>query len=151
MWAGPYNFMTACAAAVAPVTEPFAATTIPVCWSMYGPESWLFSTGAGYDAAAAGDHTAGGGTNYAWVDGSGAGTSIGVTLESLPVDVSGLTNPFLSFWIFSNNVSYPTSGNNTIDVEFWDGAAWTNVLNFSGNNAAWFETSVDLSTFYHHR
>jgi hypothetical protein len=116
---------------------------------MYGPENWLFTTGAGYDAAAAGDHTAGGGTQYAWVDGSGTGTNSGITLESAPVDISGLTNPFLSFFIFSNNVTYPTSGNNTINVEFFDGAAWQTVPGFpySGNNPTWWETSLDLSTY----
>jgi hypothetical protein len=53
-----------------PFVEDFASSSTPLEWINTGPEFWLFSTNAGFDAALAGDHTPGGGTNYAWIDGS---------------------------------------------------------------------------------
>jgi len=146
-WVGPVAFMTACGTITAPFNEPFATTSIPNCWTMSGPEPWLFNTGAAYGAAAAGDHTPGGGTNYAWVDGS-AGNNNGVILTSPLVDVSGLANPYLQFFYFSDNTNNP-GDNNTITANFWDGAAWNILPGFpyAADDPNWVEFTFDLSGF----
>ncbi|MCD4696199.1 MAG: choice-of-anchor D domain-containing protein, partial [Bacteroidales bacterium] len=129
----------------APWTEPFAGTSAPTFWTNSGAESWLFSTGAAYGAAAAGDHTPGGGTNYAWIDGSGG---VGVNeLKTPPVDVSALTIPEFSFWYFSNNTNNP-GDNNTLfcDMQI-DGGGWANILTYAGDNANWQKFTHDLSSY----
>ncbi|WMX12759.1 T9SS type A sorting domain-containing protein [Aureispira sp. CCB-E] len=121
-WVGPINFTTLCATAVAPWSESFTGNSTPNCWNESGSEPWRYSTSAGYAAANAGDHTGNGG-NYAWIDGSSpSGPNQISTLESPPIDVSGLTVPLLSYWVFSHN---PTDNSyNTLTVEVYDGAAW---------------------------
>ncbi|MCF6169917.1 MAG: fibronectin type III domain-containing protein, partial [Bacteroidales bacterium] len=146
-WTGPSTFTTPCVASVAPFLEVFTAAAIPACWSMSGPENWLFSTGAAYGAAAAGDHTTGGGTNYAWVDGSGSGTNTGITLVSPLIDPTGLTTPRFSFWYFSNNTNNP-GDNNTLYCEMSiDAGAWTNIFTYTGDNANWLNFTHDLSSY----
>ncbi|MBL4705855.1 MAG: hypothetical protein JKY54_15115, partial [Flavobacteriales bacterium] len=146
LWsAAPGTFQTACGAIVAPFTETFATTSLPNCWSDDGNDAYLFNTNGGYGAAVAGDHTSGGGTNYAWVDGSGS-TGTFDTLTSPPIDVSGLTSATFCFSVFSDNVG--DAGNNTINVEFYDGAAWNIVAIIQQNlGAAWVDLSYDLSGF----
>jgi hypothetical protein len=142
-WTGPINFTTLCATAVAPWSEDFTGTTTPNCWSESGSEPWRYNTFAGYASANAGDHTGNGG-NYAWIDGSGAsGPTVTSTLESPPVDVSGLTVPLLSYWMFSHN---PTDNTyNTLTVEVYDGAAWNtvNTINTDQGNG-WANIIVGL-------
>jgi hypothetical protein len=146
-WAGPFSFTTLCAPETAPYTMNFSATSTPDCWSESGSEAWRFSTGAGFGATGAGDHTPGGGTNYAWIDGSSpSGPTQISTLTSVPVDVSGITNPRISFWVFSNNTS--TSDYNTLEVEVYDGAAWNAAYtNQASLGAEWFNVLLDLSSF----
>lgn len=142
-WTGPLNFTTLCAVAVAPWSEDFTGTTTPNCWSESGSEPWRYNTFAGYASANAGDHTGNGG-NYAWIDGSGiSGPTVTSTLESPPVDVSGLTVPLLSYWVFSHN---PTDNTyNTLTVEVYDGAAWNtvNTINTDQGNG-WANIIVGL-------
>ena len=62
------------------------------------------------------------------------------------MDVSGLTNPQISFWVFSNNTN--NADYNTLNVEVYDGAAWNAAYSNQGslgNN--WFEVKIDLTQF----
>ncbi|BDS13814.1 fibronectin type III domain-containing protein [Aureispira anguillae] len=143
-WAGPFNFQTACGAIVAPWTESFSGG-LPNCWTDRGNDAYIFNTSAAYGAAVAGDYTAGGGTNYAWVDGSGA-TGTFDTLTTPLIDISGLATPHLCFGLFSNNIN--DAGNNTIMIEFFDGAAWNLLATFQQNlGPAWAPLSYDLSSY----
>lgn len=144
IWSGPFTFTTACDIFVAPFVEPFDDTSTPNCWTESGDEDWIYSTGADYDAADAGDNTVGGGTNYAWIDGSGTSNTIS-TLTTPLIDVSPLTTPALLFSIFSENSDDGTY--NTIDVEFNDGANWTNVYSLQGSSGGWNDVIIDLSTY----
>jgi len=142
-WVGPSTFTTACAV-VTSLSEDFSSSSTPSCWTNSGTENWLFSTSAGYGAGAAGDHTPGGGTNYAWIDGSsGVGTN---ELLTPFVDVSGLTTPAFEFYYFSNNTNEP-GDDNTLTVSFWDGTAWNTLLTYSGDNASWQKGLYDLSAY----
>jgi len=142
-WIGPSTFTTACAT-VSTLSEDFPTASTPICWGNSGGESWLFSTGAAYGAGSAGDHTPGGGTNYAWIDGS-SGVNTNELLTPF-VDLSGFTTPMFEFYYFSNNTDNPGENNNLI-VDFWDGAAWHNLLTYANDNAAWQKGSYDLSGY----
>lgn len=145
VWVGPKNFTTACATFVAPFSEAFQNTTIPNCWTMTGPQAWLFTTTwSDYGAEGVTDHTGTGGS-YAGVDGSGSTSISGITLTSPLIDISALTNPALSFFIFNNNID--DASYQTLRVDLWDGAAWNNNVYFWGptaNDPAWVEVIVSL-------
>ena len=143
-WVGPFAFTTACDVFTAPFVEPFDDSSTPNCWTESGDEAWIYSTGADYDAADAGDNTVGGGTNYAWIDGSGTTNTVS-TLTTPLIDVSPLTTPALFFSIFSENSSGGTY--NTIEVEFFDGANWTSVYTLQGASGGWNDMIIDLSGY----
>ncbi|GAB4329977.1 MAG: hypothetical protein Kow00127_22260 [Bacteroidales bacterium] len=144
-WVGPFAFTTACPAVAAPLTESFDVLyTLPACWSMSGSDVWHFSTGADFGASSAGDHTGNGG-QYAWVDGSSPNATDAALYTPL-IDVSSLTTPSLTFYLFSNNTDYP-GDNCTLYVDFWDGAAWNNLLTFSADNGGWTQNQFDLSGY----
>lgn len=131
---------------VAPYSESFDGTTTPTCWTESGSEAWKYSTGAAYGASGTLDHTGNGG-NYAWIDGSSpSGPTQISTLETPLVDISGLTTPTLTYWVFSNNIDNP-GDNNTLIIDFFDGASWNNVDTFRQDSIDWVEFKVDLSVY----
>ncbi len=122
----PFSFTTLCASFVAPWSEDFSSTSTPNCWAESGSESWRYSTFAGYAAGNAGDHS-GNGSNYAWIDGSSpSGANQISTLTSPNIDISALSSPLLSYWVYSHNGN--GVGNNTLTVEIYDGTSW-NLVN----------------------
>ncbi len=129
-----------------PFNEPFTNTDIPDHWSMYDPDDWNFSTNAAFGAAAAGDHTPGGGTQYAWVDGSN-GQANGFTLETPLIDPGNLTTPQFSFWYFSNNTNNPGENNLLYCEMSIDGGSWANIFTYSGDNPSWEVFTHDLSSY----
>ncbi|WP_274476462.1 fibronectin type III domain-containing protein, partial [Mangrovimonas aestuarii] len=146
VWVGPFGFTTACSVFLAPFTEPFTGGTTPNCWTEGGDNAWDYNLNAGYAATDVDDHTVGGGTNYAWMDGSDNGNAEISTLTSPLVDVSGLTSPSLQFALFSNNTNNATI--NLIDVELYDGTAWNTVMNITNLlGAEWQDYFIDLSTY----
>ena len=145
-WVGPFNFMTECAAETAPYSQDFEnAGSIPSCWSMSGSEDWNFSDSVGSNHignnGTIGNTSASGGY-FAWVDDSG-GHSTGTTLQTPPIDVSGLTTPTLTFYLLSHN-----EGNTNVDfsVDVYDGSAWNaDVFTSNTNTTDWEQKTVDLS------
>jgi len=135
-----------CSTVTAPFYENFEADFTPDCWLNAGTEPFLFSIGADYNAATAGDNTPGGTTNYAWIDAStpnGPGQT-GI-LQTPQIDVSGLTEIGVSFSVYSNNPdsnSYNTLIVNAID-EIGDSVE---LLNQNSSTSGWFEYTYNLST-----
>jgi hypothetical protein len=147
-WAGPHTFTTACATFTAPFVEHFQNTTIPNCWSMFGPQLWVFTTTwPGYGAMGLQDHTGTGGS-FAGVDGSGSVNLTGITLVSPYIDVSTLINPQLRFYLFNNNID--NADWQTLRVDLWNGTTWNDSIYLWGptdNNPNWVEVEVVLSPF----
>ncbi len=146
-WTASSVFETTCDTVMAPVYESFEQNIIPSCWTQSGDENWNFSTFADYDASTAGDHTPGGGTNYAWIDGSSP-YGIGHTsyLSTMPIDVSNLTSPSIQFWVYSKNTS--ELDYNTLKVDVLDGSSAITVYTLQGEtNNGWEKISINLSTF----
>ena len=141
-----FEFTTECGAITAPFSEDFSSDSTPNCWLESGDNSWDFSTGAGYAASDVEDHTDGGGTNFAWMDGSDNTDGEVSSLTSPLIDISGLTEPELRFFAFSNNVD--SDAINILEVEFYDGSSWNNVLTQSELlGADWVEFNFDLSSY----
>lgn len=142
---GPRNFQTLCGPIVAPWMESFAAGSLPNCWDDRGNDPYIFNTSPDWGASGTSDRTSGGGTNYAWVDGSGTAPTLD-TLVTPEIDLSNLTTPHLCFSLFSNNVN--DNSNNTIHIELFDGAAWVNVATYQQNfGPDWADFSFDLASF----
>lgn len=140
------TFTTACSAFSTPFSESFDLTTMPSCWTMYGSDPWLFTTTwPAYGAGSIAEHTGNSGS-FAGVDGSGGSATNDGTLESPFIDLTGLTSPELRFYVFSNNTDFPND-NATVLVEVWDGSTWTQELSYAGDNPAWVEQIVDLSSY----
>ena len=150
-WEGPISFTTLCAAYIVtpmtPFEEDFTASSTPLCWSETGDTSWEYSVSTpGYAAASLADHTPGGGTVYAVMDGSDNTDGETGTLVTPLLDVSALTSPALTFYAFSDNTN--DAAINILDVEFYDGASWNTVLNQTTLlGANWVEFNFDLSNY----
>jgi hypothetical protein len=141
IWTGPHPFWTICSPKSTPFVEDFTSDTLPDCWSMTGIPYWQFSTGAGDGAAGAGDHTPGGGTNYAWTE----APTMGSTLYTPLINIDSLSNPSLSFWYFFNETS--ASGDAVLEVYFWDGATWSSIFNNNTDDTVWRNELIDLSNY----
>ncbi|RLD47271.1 MAG: hypothetical protein DRI94_14090, partial [Bacteroidetes bacterium] len=142
-WAGPYTFITECNAVSAPYTEHFESGSLPGCWNTYSSsgELWKFTTTTSNDHAAPNDHTSGSGL-FAWIDDSESPSSTNLTLESPYIDVSSLTSPEISFWLYSDNEG---GANATLILSIFDGTSWhNNVANYTGNTAGWENKTFDL-------
>ncbi|MFU8842677.1 MAG: fibronectin type III domain-containing protein [Bacteroidales bacterium] len=148
IWVGPHAFTTACATFPVPFYEPFQLTTIPNCWSMSGPQPWLFTTSwPGYGAQGLEDHTGTGGS-FAGVDGSGSAGLTGITLETPYIDVSSYSLPELQFYLFNNNIN--NADWQSLRVDLWNGTTWVESIYFWGpamNSPTWVEVNVMLAPY----
>lgn len=142
------NATTPCGVFSTPFIEHFNTTTIPNCWTKSGPQDWLFTnTWTDYGADLITDHTGSGGS-FAGVDGSGTASLTGITLTTPLINVTGVTNPELRFWLFNNNTN--NSDYQTLKVSLYTGSTWIDTVYFWGatmNNAAWQEIVIPLSSY----
>ncbi len=148
-WIGPAVFTTSCGTVVAPWSEDFEnGGAIPSCW-LQGPSNnkdWEFDdTGSGHigsNGTINGSTSSGG--YFAWLDDSGP-HEIGTALLSPLIDVSGMTDPMMRFYLLSDN-----EGNTNVDfsIDVWDGSAWNNDVFTSNSNTAneaWVQLNVFLN------
>ncbi|MCL4283438.1 MAG: fibronectin type III domain-containing protein, partial [Flavobacteriales bacterium] len=147
VWQGPVSFTTLCDPATVPYYENFdTALAIPDCWANTGTgENWLVQvsggSGPGYGVAGALDHTSGTG-NFTWIDGSSNITDN--SLETKWVDLTGLSYPYVSFWMLSNNTD--DAAQNQIQLQAWNGTDWDTLLTFGGNDPDWVKHGVLVPT-----
>ncbi|MBK7173469.1 MAG: choice-of-anchor J domain-containing protein [Bacteroidales bacterium] len=151
-WTGPVTVTTLCGAITAPAAEHFTTTLQPSCWTISGPQNWLFTTTwPGYGATGLADNTPGGGGSFAGVDGSGSVSLTGITLLSPLYDISALTTPRVRFYLFNNNTSSVNlADEQQLTVDLWDGAAWqlgAFVWAYGQNAAGWQEKVINLSSY----
>lgn len=151
-WLGPISFATLCGVYTAPFTEPFATNSLPACWSQGGDNPWEYGSDAStpsgfaaYGAENAPDHTSGGGGTFIGMDGSDNDDGKVSDLTTPLIDISGLTDPQLSYWVFSNNTN--DGALNQLVVEVYNGSAWSTVQTIQTNlGVNWVEFITDLST-----
>jgi hypothetical protein len=126
-WIGPFIFTTSCDVIVAPFYENFSQFSTPTCWSESGSEPWNFNVNADYEAATAGDNTPSGATNYAWIDGSYPNGENQISNLRTPwIDIANLSEPAISFSLFSFNTSDNTY--NTFKVFIHDDTGFSSEL-----------------------
>lgn len=151
---GPFTFTTRCEPIIAPYTETFAEQAVPGCW-LAAPTDfadgfifiyyWNFNLSANFDAATAGDHTAGGGTNYAWVNMANLSDKERSTLKTPLVDISALEHPALNFYAFSKNAQ--GSSVNKLQVEIYTGEEWVLATTITGLTNNWAPYTIDLNNY----
>ncbi len=114
-WSNVHTISTPCSIFTTPFLEDFNADSTPACWFEFGSENWNFDTNATFSAANAGDHTFGGNTNYAYIDGSGPTGEGQISNLLTPwIDISNLEVTVIRFHAFSQNNNDQTY--NTLDV-----------------------------------
>ncbi|MNK40859.1 Fibronectin type III domain protein [compost metagenome] len=142
---GPKIFTVPCQEIItAPYNIPFAANNLPACWQQSGDTAWKFDLVPDYAASKAGDHSVFEGyTKYAWVDGSTNTAGKRATLLSPKIDVSGLDNPAVEFYVYSGN-----DNNNVFNkllAEVFDGTTWQTAATLTTASNGWKFYSIDLT------
>ena len=143
-WTGPYTFTTNCGNIVAPFYENFNLYSRPNCWDEQGFEPWNFNINAEHEASTAGDNSPEQNTNYAWVDGSLPNGEFHLSKLITPwIDISNLTNPAISFSLFSVNTISNTY--NTFKVIIYDDNDRHELLMVKESTEGWKNYILDLS------
>jgi subtilisin family serine protease len=128
----------------APYTESFNGTTTPACWTQSattgGP--WVFPGNPDYGVNLATDHTGNGG-NFATMDFSG--TDAGVIMQVRDVNISALTTPTLSFYLYSYNNN--NTVRNPLYVEAYNGSSWVTIGTIQSSINAWTKYDYILSSY----
>lgn len=143
IWAGPFNFTTACAIFPVPFTEDFESTSPSInCWSQtqeIGTADWTLTQGAIGGSIT----TAHSGTqNMRFVSENDIGSPI-TKLISPQLDLTTISNPELSFyygqedWLGAQNELKIYSRGNA-------GDAWTEIAHFTNNINSWTQESISL-------
>lgn len=149
-WVGPIRINTLCAPVASPFSESFDTLSTPNCWifSSDNTSGWEINSAPNFDNSTCSDTPTDNTNNngyFAWIDHSN-NTTI-ATMQSPIIDVSSLSNAFLSFdyWKCSNGYS-PF---NELIVNAWDGTEWVELDHVSQADAAWgaFGSSIDGFTF----
>lgn len=152
LWVGPLTVTTACDPyQVAPYTEDFENDgDIPFCWTQSDTdqEDWDFAlpnsvNHVGFNGTVTGNTASDG--YYAFVDDSNSPAGIGTTMYSPMVDITGLTNPVLSFYLISDPED---SDHVDFSVDVFDGTTWTEDVFFSNSDVlAWTKFYIDLAPY----
>lgn len=142
---------------IAPFSESFNSNSTPTCWNnptkavfaglsmkwFFGNDIYPGPLGPQGAAGSVDDHTGNGGYfAYAY-----AGFGPNLDLESPPIDVTGLTTPGLTFWMYS--FTGGTSVNSLyVDVFSYSSGTWTlGVATITQNAAQWKYQNISLSAY----
>jgi subtilisin family serine protease len=146
-WAGPYTFTTSCSSLVAPFTEDWESVSID-CWTQPTTDSfdWLQYAGAtpSLNTGPTADHS---GTYYMYIEASYPRVpGEAARLKSVPIDMSALTNPALTFWYHMYGATIGTL-NIIIEAPFGSGN-YTTIWTLSGDQGeVWQEEVIDLAAY----
>ncbi len=125
---GPGSFTTPCNAIAAPFTESFTTNALPSCWnesSVSPNDSWEFGTLVDFGAGSVRPDAFGNTGEYANIDFSDDPDTTAIITPI--VDITGLTNPRLTFYYNSQTTSTSFSPFNRLIVDYWNGSSWVNV------------------------
>lgn len=139
----------------APYLQTFDNDTTPTCWTnpvniVFGtPVYWYSANNSSSNpssyspsglAATAGDHT--GNNGYYMYAYRGWNTNLELTTPE--VDVTSLTTPALSFWVFAHTTS---AQNNTLNIDVYDGTWHLSASTISQSSSSWQNHVVNLSNY----
>ncbi|WP_206052130.1 fibronectin type III domain-containing protein [Nonlabens xiamenensis] len=152
---GPVSFETGCSAFIAPYTEGFEMFTVTTsfteenCWSTPQTTGYTWDVNSGgTGSVSTGPTGAASGSNYFFTEASSGGVGAEAELLSPLVDISGLTNPALSFSYHMWGVDI-----DILHVDVNDGTGWVNdVFTLVGEQQAvqsdpWLTADVSLGAF----
>ncbi|MDR9397415.1 MAG: T9SS type A sorting domain-containing protein, partial [Salibacter sp.] len=93
-----------------------------------------------------GDHTSGNGV-YLYSEASNGSAGDTAILESPFVNISSLTNPYMSFWYHRHGADYLTGY-----IDIWDGSSWTTIDSIVGETQTaesdpYLKKELDLSSY----
>ncbi len=142
------SFETVCGVMQAPFHESFSMFNTPDCWNESGSEAWNFDTNADYAASNAGDHTLGGGTNYAWINASSPNGPNQISTLTTPwIDLSSIAYPSLEFAVFSNNENEDFYNTLEVTIQTTNQTSYSLVaFQRSSEMGDWEILSFDLTT-----
>jgi hypothetical protein len=139
----------------APYLQTFDNDTTPTCWTnpvniVFGTPVYWYSANntnsnpSAYSpsglAATAGDHTGNSGYYmYAY-----RGWNTNLELTSPEIDVSNLTTPALSFWMFAHTTS---AQSNSLNIDVYDGTWHFSAATINQNGTNWQNHVVNLSGY----
>lgn len=163
-WLGPISATTLCGTLTAPWSEGFEGPDFGLQTTFNGTGSindcWIRNpSGAAYTwipapklftSAASGPTSAHTGTKWMQADRVQFSSNNGSIFRSPRIDVSALTNPELSFWVYLYGANI-----DRLEVDVQDainGGGWSNVLTLNGQiqssqTQAWEEQVISLSSF----
>ena len=158
-WSFSSTFTTECATVTAPFSQTFDNGALPNCWQNLNPTTtgtyafWRFSGSPGYGVSTSfNGRTAG---TYAWVDASSPYDGVhNVQLVTPFIDLTGLTQPYISFEWYKNHSSssstiiQSTFADNKLIVEVNNGNGWVSVFNDSSNSGQWRTVEIPLPSSY---
>lgn len=158
-WSFSSTFTTECATVTAPFSQTFDNGALPNCWQNLNPTTtgtyafWRFSGSPGYGVSTSfNGRTAG---TYAWVDASSPYDGVhNVQLVTPFIDLTGLTQPYISFEWYKNHSSSSstiipsTFADNKLIVEVNNGNGWVSVFNDSSNSGQWRTVEIPLPSSY---
>jgi len=121
---------------------------IPNGWERQSQTSkqWLFAdtTGIQPQYGPNNDHTSGTGY-FAWVDDSSSGENDSVYLVSPYISLSTISNPYVSFWLYSMSSSNDYA---ILNIDLWDGTSWNNdIYTWTGDSGGWMEVTIPLTNY----
>lgn len=147
-WSVKNRFSTACATVVAPFSEDFGTTTTTFdpCIKNYSTSNELWVLSQSYAPPVGhGPATDNSGTgNFAYVDDSESPSSNDVTLQMPDIDISGLTNPELEFFHYSDRETGLRNATLYVTIEY--GTNLDTVFTDSVNTNGWKRNKINLST-----
>jgi hypothetical protein len=158
-WSFISTFTTECATVTAPFTQTFDNGALPNCWQNLNPTTtgtyafWRFSGSPGYGVSTTfNGRTAG---TYAWVDASSPYDGVhAVQLLTPFIDLTGLTQPYISFEWYKNHSSSSSSiiastyADNKLIVEVNNGSGWVSLFADSSNAGQWRTVGIPLPASY---
>jgi len=161
IWVGPLNVITNCGTAATPYFEDFdngfsegtgafnTNSTVHPCWNRSRDSLYHWGGGTGLTPSAGtgpfGDHTSGNGS-YVYVEATGGRPGDTASVTSPQIDLSGLTNPELRFWMhaFSQNNN---PGKVVWQIRSGSGSFVTIDSTNSSQGNIWVEYTADLSSY----
>ncbi|GAB5558342.1 MAG: hypothetical protein SchgKO_25550 [Schleiferiaceae bacterium] len=160
IWYGPVTVCTECGIETAPWLENFESThwtpttgspynsTFDKCWnptpSTGNVFKWVVNSGSTASSSTGPNNGRGGSGNFLYTEASYNGNA---SLKTPDVDITTLSNPFLSFYhhMYGSNMG-------DLHVAVWNGSSHDTLLTLSGqqhtgSGAAWTKEWVDLSGY----
>ena len=127
-----------------PWTEDFE-NGIPATWisDENAPDVWEIETTLTYAADV--DHSTGSGS-FLGFDDSGTGQDSANVITN-PFDITGLTNPSLSFFFWNGDADQSAQDQSTLTIDVLSNGTWNNSVASYGYNSSWTEASIDLTPY----